>query len=270
MLLLPLYFISNHLFALKLLAIINFGNLETFIYWLLFKSFIERASGGLLSAFNTYISKIIYFFQAMAVYLHLLACFLVVFYEGDVVEKTDSGHSRVNGEKLWSNSPHFFTYLHYFEFGLNAVINKGSSSVTDGSTLFFGLMFHITFLSSGLFVISVLLICGLIMALNKVEGLTQDQKEEIDNWFFQICTSSGGSFSRTFEKQLFRYFDFVQNVSVTDILEEHAFYRQLATPLQESLKAACALTLSRVFVEAKEDYSEQFLAKLILLCKPMA
>lgn len=264
---LPLYFATSHAFVLKIFSIVNFGNLEVFIYWLLFEGFIKSSAGGLLSAYNMYIAKIIYFFQAMAVYLHILACFFIAYYRGDQIEKSADNNFRL---AKWLYYPKTYTYWHYFEFGMNSVLNCGQFTVLDGSSGVYGIMIPVTLISSAFFVSSVLLLCGLIMALNTVESLTQEQNEDIYNWFYKICTSSGQTFSPEFEKKLFRYFDFVQGVSVTDILEQHFFFRSLTAPLQESLKTACVTTLAKVFKTAKEDFSEEFLSKLILLCKPMA
>lgn len=264
---LPLYFLTSHAFVLKLLSIVNFGNLEVFIYWLLNEAFIKTSSGGLLSAYNMYIGKTIYYFQGMIVYLHALACFFVAYYQGDLVEVSSDNTYRL---EIWQRSPLIFTYWHYFEFGANSVANNGLFSVLDGSTEVYGIIIPITLLSIGFFVASVLLLRGLIMALNSVESLNQEQKEDVDTWFYSICVGSGTTFPADFEKRLFRYFDFVQDVSVTDILEQHRFFRALTAPLQERLKTACVTTLAKVFTSAKDEYSEDFLSKLILLCKPMA
>lgn len=269
MLLLPLYFLSSHAYVLKLLSIVNFGNLETFIYWLMYEGFIKSAAGGLLSAYNMYVQKTIYYCQAMLVYLHLLACFLMAYNQGRMVLVTNTGPAyELNGFAEGTSSGS--SYLHYLEFGFVSVLNLGSFVNVDGSSLSYGIMIPITFISSGFFVVSVLLICGLIMALNRVEDLTQEEKEDLDLWYYGICMGSGPVFPVEFEKKLFKYFDFVQDVSVTEILEQHFFFKSMTVPLQDSLKKACVKTLADVFKVEKEIYSEAFLNELILLCKPIA
>lgn len=266
----PLYLADQNFFALKLLSIIDIGYLSALIYAIFFKLFIKNSTGGQLSAFNIYAGKIIKYSLGMVVYLHLLSCFWVVYYKGEIIQVELGVFEQYSSSFIWRDLVNLKTYLHYLHFGMNASINKGSTSVNDGSTTTYSIMLLVTLLSTGFFVMSVLLLYGLMLELKRVENLAKEQSEELDLWFYNLCVTSKVQIPEIFAKQLFHYFDFFQNISVTGILQSSELYQQMSSPLQAKLKLACVKVISSVFNKDQDIFSQEFLSTLIMHCQPMA
>lgn len=258
------------MFAVKLLSIIDIGAFNDFLYAICYRAFMKKSSGGQLSALNVYIGKIIKYTLGMLVYLHLLCCFWIIYYRAEIIQNRYGDLEQYSSSFIWRRLVDLKTYLHYLYFGMEASTNKGATSVNDGSSTTYGVMLFVTFFSTGFFVMSVLLLYGLKSSLNIVSSLTKDQSEELDLWFYSICITSKAQIPEYFAKQLFNYFDFFQNISVTNILKSSEFYMKISSPLQAELRLACVKVISSVFNQDRDIFSQEFLSNLIMHCQPMA
>lgn len=203
----------------------------------------------------------------MIIYCYWLTCFLVsVSFEQDFTEGVQATETYKNPWK-GSRPAYFISFLY---FSVSTVLSLGSEGVNIYQAKMCLLMIGITIISSSFFVAFVAVFYGLIINLNKVGNIEREQREEAENWLYKISCASGIEIKNNYEKKMMKSFEFARDKSVSEILEDNAFYRGLTGQLQMELKEACVMSLQSVFDGYYEKYSSEFVSKVIMCCKPIS
>ena len=148
----PFYLIDDRFLLLKpVLALVHIPLIYRSACFFLERVILKRLYGGKLSAIIRFAYKLLIDIIVAVVFLHFLTCLLVGMYKSNR-----------------SSEPIETSYLRYFYLAVDLVYNNASEQIIDDSTNGYLLMIVIVVVATGIFVVTISILYGLITSLNQM------------------------------------------------------------------------------------------------------